>query len=225
MDHELLESLKKWKVVPIITLKTPDKALKLAQTFKNNGLPVLELTLRYPGSSEAVRRIREHHPDMLVGAGTVLSLELAQQAVKAGSQFVVSPAFNPDVVKFCLDQGVPVFPGVNNPTHLYEGLCLGATHFKIFPAEAAGGAPFLKALQGPFPTARFFPTGGINHSNMNPYLELPSVLAVGCGDMSPEHVLEQEDWEELGRRVRIYRQAAGLEPDLSPTGFKSTQAV
>ena len=191
MDPKLIDAIRKWKVVPIITLKSQENVLQLAKTFLQAGLPVLELTLRYPGSEKGISLVRERYPEILVGSGTTLSLGQAKLAHKAGAQFIVSPVLNPDVVKYCLDQGIPIFPGVNNPTHLYDGLCLGVTHFKIFPAEAAGGPSFLKALQGPFPMARFFPTGGINHTNLAPYFELPSVDGVGCGDLSPESVIDQ----------------------------------
>lgn len=211
MESPIITALRRWKIVPILTLKTQEKALEVARTFVEGGLPVLELTLRYPGADEGLKKIRQEFPHMLVGAGTVLTLDLAKKAKAAGAQFVVSPAFNPDVVKFCLDQEIPVFPGVNNPTHLFQAMELGASYFKIFPVEASGGTALLKALSGPFPTAWFFPTGGLNHTNIGPYLDLPRVIGVGCGDLCPEEALDQGHWPEISRRIALYRQAGGLE--------------
>ena len=185
------------RIVPVIVIDDPDDAVPLARALSDGGLPVAEVTLRTPRALEALRRIAAEMPDMLVGAGTVLSPAQAAEARSAGARFVVAPGFNRSVVEFCQGADLPVFPGVCTPTEIEMALGAGLSILKFFPAEPMGGLAFLKAVAGPYTTVSFMPTGGIGPSNLASYLAFPRVVACGGSWMAPN------DWIAARRFDRI----------------------
>lgn len=190
------------KVVPVIALDNSDAALDLGRTLVDNGLPVAEITFRTAAASETIRRLRAAHPDMLIGAGTVLNRAQVEQARTAGADFIVSPGLNPNTVLACRELAIPIIPGVNNPSAIEQALELGLNALKFFPAEPSGGVRMIKALLGPYPQLRLMPTGGIGPANIRDYLSIPQVLACGGSWMVAEELLRAGNWSEVGRLTR-----------------------
>lgn len=174
--ERLLERL---GILPVVELASLAEVEPLLDALSAAGLPVAEITLRTSAAVAALSTLRASHPEALIGAGTVRSVEDAQRVIEAGAQFVVSPATNPEVIEFCLARGVLMIPGACTPTEVDLAQRAGTKVIKFFPAEAIGGVLFLKALAGPFRDVRFVPTGGINASNLANYLRLPEVIACG----------------------------------------------
>lgn len=196
----LNEQLSDIKVVPVIAIKDADKAVKLAEVLIENGLPCAEITFRTEQAAQAIKNIREVYPDMLIGAGTIITTEQADQAIESGVDFIVSPGFNPVIVKYCQQRGVPIVPGVNNPSLVEQAMVMGLKTLKFFPAEPSGGTSMLKALSAVYPV-KFMPTGGINPKNVKEYLSLQSVLACGGTWMVPNDLIDNEKWEQLAQLV------------------------
>ena len=163
--HQITEQLKLARIVPVVVLQDAADAKPLAKALCDGGLPCAEITFRTEAAAEAIKIMTQEFPQMLVGAGTVLTPAHADQAIKAGAKFIVSPGLNPTMVKHCIKKKYPVFPGVNNPTGIETALSMGLTMLKFFPAEASGGLAMIKALSAPYPQIRFMPTGGINLEN------------------------------------------------------------
>jgi len=193
----VLERFAAARVLPVIVIDDPDDALPLARALFDGGLPCAEVTLRTPRAVEALRRIAGELPDMLVGAGTVLTPAQAAEARGAGARFVVAPGFNAGMVEFCQSVNLPVFPGVCTPTEIEMALGAGLSVLKFFPAEPIGGLPFLKAVAAPYTTVSFMPMGGIGPSNLASYLAFPRVVACGGSWMAPN------DWIAAGQFDRI----------------------
>lgn len=214
-------------MIPVVTIPSADVALPLADTLATAGLDCLEITLRTAAGMAAIRRVRQSRPDLLVGAGTVLTADQAHEAIAAGAQFVVTPGFMPRVAAVCLEEKVPIFPGVVTPTEIGKALDAGLTDLKFFPAEAAGGLATLRALAGPFPMVRFIPTGGIGPGNVASYLREAAVLAVGGTWMVRAELLESGDWAAVRaaaeQAVAIVREVRGS-PSGSPAGAPSLGA-
>lgn len=166
-------------IIPVIKLNRVEDAIPLANALLAGGIPVAEVTFRTESAAEGIALIRREVPQMLVGAGTVLSTEQAIAAVEAGAQFVVSPGSNGKIIDKVLDSGVVMIPGVATPTEIEAAMGRGLSVVKFFPAEALGGVAMLKALAGPYPQMKFVPTGGISAGNMQDYLQQKNVLAVG----------------------------------------------
>ena len=166
-------------VIPIVELLRTQDAVPLARALVAGGLGCAEITYRTSAASASIAAIRAALPDMLVGAGTVLTTAQVDEAISAGAAFLVAPGFNSDVVAAAGARGVPIIPGVCTPTEIEAALSHGIDILKFFPAEAAGGVAFLKAVAGPYRSVRFIPTGGIDAGNLGAYLALPSVLACG----------------------------------------------
>jgi 2-dehydro-3-deoxyphosphogluconate aldolase / (4S)-4-hydroxy-2-oxoglutarate aldolase len=165
--------------------------------LKAGGLPVAEITFRTDAAEEAIRRISNEVPDILLGAGTVLTTEQAEKAIKAGAKFIVSPGLNPEVVTYCLDRDIPIAPGVSNPTDIEAAFKLGLKVLKFFPAEAFGGLKTLKAMSAPYGMMRFIPTGGINSKNLNKYLAFDKVLACGGSWMVGADLISAENFDKI----------------------------
>lgn len=205
--------LRQIRIVPVIVIDDPDDAVPLARTLSEGGLPCAEITFRTAAGVESLRRIAAEFPDMLVGAGTVLSPQQATQARDAGAQFVVSPGSNPRVVDHCSEQGIPIYPGVCTPTEVEAVLEKGLRLVKFFPAGPMGGLPFLKALCGPYPMMRFMPTGGINAGNIGEYLAFDKVVACGGSWMAPAEWIRAKQFErirqETERAVQAVRTLTG----------------
>ncbi|EKO3499467.1 bifunctional 4-hydroxy-2-oxoglutarate aldolase/2-dehydro-3-deoxy-phosphogluconate aldolase [Vibrio fluvialis] len=197
----LNEQLRDIKVVPVIAIKDANKAVKLAEVLIENGLPCAEVTFRTEQAALAMKNMREAFPDMLIGAGTVLTTAQVDQAIEAGVDFVVSPGFNPTTVKYCQQHGVTIVPGVNNPSLVEQAMEMGLDTLKFFPAEPSGGVAMLKALTAVYPVS-FMPTGGVSPSNVKNYLAIPAVLACGGTWMVPNDLIDNEKWDELAVLVK-----------------------
>ncbi|WP_089139514.1 bifunctional 4-hydroxy-2-oxoglutarate aldolase/2-dehydro-3-deoxy-phosphogluconate aldolase [Vibrio rumoiensis] len=196
----LNQRLSKIKVVPVIAIHDADKAVKLAQVLVENGLPCAEVTFRTPAAAQAIKNMRAAYPDMLIGSGTVLTAKQVDESIEAGVDFIVSPGFNPTTVKYCQQRGVPIIPGVNNPSLVEQAMEMGLHTLKFFPAEPSGGVNMLKALTAVYPIT-FMPTGGVNPKNVNDYLAIPAVIACGGTWMIPNDLIENEKWDELAKLI------------------------
>ncbi|MFW6388228.1 MAG: bifunctional 4-hydroxy-2-oxoglutarate aldolase/2-dehydro-3-deoxy-phosphogluconate aldolase [bacterium] len=199
---EVLETIRRHGLVPVIKLESADSAEPLARTLQESGLPLAEITFRTDAAEESIRRIAKSVPDVLVGAGTVLSIQQVQQAMEAGASFIVTPGFNPRVVEYCVANDIPVTPGVSNPTDVEAALEYALDILKFFPAGAAGGTAMLKALAGPYGGVGFIPTGGVKPDNLADYLELANVVAVGGSWMVPSDAIKNGDFEKVARLTR-----------------------
>lgn len=200
--HDILNKISLIGIVPVVKINDVKKAVPLAKALCDGGIPVAEITFRTEQAEEAIASISEKFPDMLVGAGTVLTIDQADRAVKAGAKFIVSPGLNPKVVEYCIKNGIPITPGCSNPSDIEQALELGLEVVKFFPAEAAGGIKMLKALAGPYGNVKFMPTGGINASNINDYLSFPKVLACGGSWMVPESLIKTGCFEQITALAR-----------------------
>ena len=195
----VLTRLGEARVLPVVELDSSEAALPLARALVAGGLPAAEITFRSEAAADSIEILRERIPEMLVGAGTVLNIGQVESAYRAGSQFVVTPGFNPAVVEACVETGLPVLPGVNNPTGVEQAMGFGLEAVKFFPAEASGGVSFLRALSGPYPSIRFLPTGGIGPNNLASYLALPNVLACGGPWLASPALVRASRFDEIAR--------------------------
>ncbi|SUT95388.1 KHG/KDPG aldolase [Actinobacillus lignieresii] len=200
--EQIIEKLRQLKVVPVIAVEQAEDILPLVKTLAENGLPVAEITFRSAAAEEAIRLVRQHYPDVLIAAGTVLTAEQVVKAKNAGADFVVTPGFNPTIVKLCQDLDFPITPGVNNPMSIEAALSLGIEAVKFFPAEASGGVKMIKALLGPYGNLQIMPTGGISPSNIKDYLAIPNIVACGGSWFVEKSLIQAKNWDEIGRLVR-----------------------
>lgn len=175
----IAEQFHEYGVVPVVVLENAEDALPLAQALTEGGLPCAEVTFRTEAAEESIRQMSEKYPDMLVGAGTVLTIEQVERAVKAGAKFIVSPGFDPEIVDYCLEKDIPVFPGCITPSEVAQAAKRGMKVVKFFPAEQAGGVAMIKAMAAPYTMMQFMPTGGINAKNLKEYLEYDKILCCG----------------------------------------------
>ena len=184
-------------ILPILQADSVEQALNIAKAVEASGLKNLEVVRRTDAAAASVTAIREAFPDMVVGMGTVLSPEHAKEAVEAGSQFLVTPPVSPRLLDGLMSSGVPFIPGTSNPADILMASEYGLTELKFFPAHLSGGAPMLKALGGIFQNISFCPTGGISGSNLNDYLSLKNVFAVGGSWMIPSDMVKAENWQGI----------------------------
>jgi len=198
-------------IVPVVVLDDAAHALPTADALVAGGVQVMEITLRTPAALEAIATVARERPQMLVGAGTVLTLEQCQRSVGAGARFIVSPGFSREIVGWCQENGVVVLPGCATPTDIMAALELGIRAVKFFPADVYGGAQALKALSGPFGDVRFVPTGGVDAQNISQYSALPSVLAVGGSWMCAKADIAAGRFEKITALCQQARAAWGRE--------------
>ncbi len=175
----ILERLGEMGIIPVVSIPESRFALPLAESLLGGGLPCAEITFRTAAAADSLAQMARHYPDLLLGAGTVLTTEQVDRAIDAGAKFIVAPGTNPQVVDHCLARGITIFPGVCTPTEIEAVLAKGLEVMKFFPAEPMGGVGFLKAICAPYRQVRFIPTGGIDPRNLSQYLGIPAV--VGCG--------------------------------------------
>ncbi|MDE1334336.1 bifunctional 4-hydroxy-2-oxoglutarate aldolase/2-dehydro-3-deoxy-phosphogluconate aldolase [Vibrio aestuarianus] len=197
----LEQRLKEIKIVPVIAINDTSQAIPLAKVLVENGLPCAEVTFRTEAAVESIRLMREAYPEMLIGAGTVLTTAQVDQAIEAGVDFVVSPGFNPTTVKYCQQRNIAIVPGVNNPSLVEQAMEMGLCTLKFFPAEPSGGVAMLKALTAVYPV-NFMPTGGVSPSNVQDYLSIKSVVACGGTWMVPTDLMDQGDWQGIAELVK-----------------------
>ena len=196
------ETLKSIGIIPVIQINDAEKAVPLALALKKGGLPAAEVTFRTDAAEEAIRRIKIEVPDVCVCAGTVLNVKTAERAVKAGASAIISPGTNPEVVRWCIANRVPVIPGCATPTEVEACMRMGLDFVKLFPAEVVGGVKMLKALGGPYGNMKFMPTGGISAQNVAEYLALPNVLCCGGSWMVPGKLLDAGDFDAIEALAR-----------------------
>ena len=177
--NKVLEELGKIGIVPVIKIDDVEKALPLARALLAGGIPCAEITFRTEQGEEAIRRVSKGLPEILLGAGTVVSVEQVDRAVDAGARFIVSPGLNPKVVAHCAKRGIPITPGCSNPSDIEAAMEFGLDVIKFFPAEPSGGLAYIKAVAAPYPHLKFMPTGGINADNIGAYLSYEKIVACG----------------------------------------------
>ncbi|MEH0759696.1 bifunctional 4-hydroxy-2-oxoglutarate aldolase/2-dehydro-3-deoxy-phosphogluconate aldolase [Vibrio sp. 16] len=202
MNNEMINKLKQFKVIPVIQINKAEHAVPLAKVLVENGLPVAEVTFRTEAAADAIKAMSEAYPEMCVGAGTVLNAQQVDQAKAAGSEFVVAPGLNPNTVRYCQEVGMPIVPGVNNPSQVEQALELGLNFLKFFPAEASGGVAMVKSLLAPYVDVSLMPTGGIGKGNVNDYLAIDRVVCCGGTWMVAPSLIENEQWDEIAKLVR-----------------------
>lgn len=202
-QQQLLDRIASIGIIPVIKINEAEDALPLAKALIDGGLDCAEITFRSEHALSSIRAITQAYPTMLVGAGTVLTIEQAKQAIEAGAQFIVTPGFNPDLVEWCMDLNICILPGVSSATEVEMALRAGITHVKFFPAQSNGGAAKIKDLSAPYSSIKFMPTGGVTLSNLHDYLSLPCVDAVGGSFMLNAEAIERKDWDEIKRSTQI----------------------
>ena len=195
--NDVLTQIEQFGVVPVVAIDAADHALGLGRALIDGGLPCAEITFRTAAAADAIRAMSSNYPEMLVGAGTVLTVAQAQKAADAGARFVVTPGFDAAVVDWCIERDMPVTPGVMTPTEINMALNKGLTELKFFPAEAAGGVKTLKAISGPYGGVRFIPTGGINAANLTDYLRLPVVIACGGSWLVKKQLIADGEFDRI----------------------------
>ena len=197
MNNEMMSELYSIGLIPVIKIENPDDAVPLAKALIDGGLPAAEITFRTKCAAEAIKNITEAYPDMLVGAGTVLTTEQVDAAIAAGSKFIVSPGLNPKVTAYALSKGITMLPGCSNPSDVEVALELGLSTVKFFPAEAVGGLKMLKAMAAPYGQLKFMPTGGINADNLLEYLKFDKIVACGGSFMVKDELVKEKKWDEI----------------------------
>ncbi|MGX1926355.1 bifunctional 4-hydroxy-2-oxoglutarate aldolase/2-dehydro-3-deoxy-phosphogluconate aldolase [Vibrio sp. NH-7] len=202
MNNEMINKLKQFKVIPVIQINKVEHAVPLAKVLVENGLPVAEVTFRTEAAGDAIKAMSEAYPEMCVGAGTVLNATQVDLAKAAGSEFVVAPGLNPNTVRYCQEVGMPIVPGINNPSQVEQALELGLNFLKFFPAEASGGVAMVKSLLAPYVDVSLMPTGGISKGNVNDYLAIERVVCCGGTWMVAPSLIENELWDEIAKLVR-----------------------
>ena len=209
----MIATLRRLRLVPVIVIENSGAAPALGRALVEGGLPCAEITFRTPAAREALARLTGEVPEVLAGAGTVLTPEQAASARAAGAKFVVAPGFNPAVVDYCLEHDIPVYPGVATPSEIEAALARGLSLLKFFPAEALGGVAYLKAISAPYGGVEFMPTGGVNLENVSTYLAFSRVVACGGSWMAPQEWLAAGNFDgitaEVKKAVRATQPAGG----------------
>ena len=195
--EKMYEQLKQIGIVPVIALDEAKDAIPLGKALCEGGLPCAEITFRTSAAEESIRKMATEFPEMLIGAGTVLTTEQVDRAVAAGAKFIVSPGLNPNVVKHCIRRDIPIVPGVVTPTEVEVALELGIKVVKFFPAEPSGGLNMIKALSAPYNQLMFMPTGGINEKNVVEYLKFNKILACGGSWMVNKELIAEGRFDEI----------------------------
>ena len=200
--NEMLKTLQKIGIIPVVVLDDAKDAKELAGALVRGGLPCAEVTFRTAAAEEAIKIMAKEYPDMIVGAGTVLTTEQVDRAIAAGAKFIVSPGLNPKIVQYCIDKGIPVTPGTQTPSEMEQALELGLDVVKFFPAEPAGGLAMIKAVAAPYVDLMFMPTGGISAKNVRDYLAYNRILACGGSWMVKKDLIKEGKFDEIEAMVR-----------------------
>ncbi len=212
--ESIFEKISSIGVVPVIKLNNPEKdAAGLAKALCDGGVPVAEVTFRAAGAAKAIKLMAEAQPDMLVGAGTVMCEAQVDEAIEAGAKFIVSPGLDKELVKYCQQKGIAVFPGCTTPTDYHAAYRLGLKVVKFFPAEQSGGLAKIKAMAAPFPMFKVMPTGGISLKNLGEYLACPTICACGGSYMVTADLIDNQKWDEIidlcKESVKIVKEVRG----------------
>ena len=204
---KVLEQFSKVGIIPVVVLNDTKDALPLGNALMKGGLPAAEVTFRTDAAEESIKIMSENFPDMLVGAGTVLTIDQVDRAVGAGAKFIVSPGLDENIVNYCLEKDIPVCPGVQTPSEITKAVSLGLDHVKFFPAEPAGGLKMISAVGAAFPTVKFMPTGGINANNVKEYLQSSKIFCCGGSWMVKGDMIKAGDFETI---EKLTAEAAGI---------------
>lgn len=196
-NNDFLNLMECTGIIPVIKLENTDDAVSLAKALYDGGIHCAEVTFRAEGADKVIKAMTKAYPDMLVGAGTVLTVEQVDKAIDAGAKFCVAPGLNPKVVSHCLERGVPFAPGVANGSQIEQAMELGLNFVKFFPAEQAGGLAYIKAVSAPYSNMLFMPTGGINENNLNTYLLNPKIVCCGGSWIVPDKLVKGQCWDEI----------------------------
>ncbi|MDD3335726.1 MAG: bifunctional 4-hydroxy-2-oxoglutarate aldolase/2-dehydro-3-deoxy-phosphogluconate aldolase [Eubacteriales bacterium] len=199
---EMIEKLSLAGIVPVIKVEDAADAVPLCKALSDGGLPVAEITFRSDAAEEAIKRVHAELPDVILGAGTVLTKDQVDRAVAAGATYIVSPGLNREIVRYCKEKGVPIVPGCANPSDIEVALEEGLKTVKFFPAEALGGLPLIKAMSAPYGNVTFLPTGGVNEKNLNEYLAFSKIVACGGSWMVPGDAVAAKDWKRIENLTR-----------------------
>ncbi len=200
---DVLGQIATLRLIPVVKIEDSKDAVPLGRALLKGRLPIAEITFRTAAAEGSIRILTAELPELLVGAGTVLTIEQVKSAVDAGARFIVAPGFNPTVVDYCLEHNICVVPGVNNPSQIERALERQLKVVKFFPAEASGGLPFLKAAAAPYSDILFMPTGGINQQNVMSYLSFPRVIACGGSWMVESRLIAAGNFKEIEDRTRV----------------------
>ena len=200
--NETLEKLGQYGIVPVVVLNNSKDAAPLADALCEGGLACAEVTFRTEAAAKSIKIMSENHPEMMVGAGTVLTVEQVDEAVAAGAKFIVSPGLNPEVVKYCLDKNIPITPGVVTPSEMEQAIELGLNLVKFFPAEPSGGLAMIKAVAAPYTMLKFMPTGGINPNNVKEYLKDDKIFACGGSWMVKGNLVDEGNFDEIKKLTK-----------------------
>lgn len=195
--NKILDELCGYHIIPVVVLNRAEDAKPLAKALCEGGLKCAEVTFRTDAAQESIRIMASEYPDMMVGAGTVLTTEQVDRAVKAGAKFIVSPGFDPEIVDYCIKKEIPVVPGCMTPSEVAQGVKRGLEVLKFFPAEQAGGIAMIKAMSAPYTSVRFMPTGGINAKNLEQYLSFGKIAACGGSWMVKADLIDAGDFDKI----------------------------
>ncbi len=201
--NALLKKIQSIGIVPVIALNNVEDAAPLAQALCNGGLPVAEVTFRTACAHDAMIEMKKACPEIIIGAGTVLTKKQVDEAIDAKAEFIVSPGLNPEIVKYCLKKNILIIPGVSNASDIEVALSFGLDVVKFFPAEQLGGLKMINALSAPYNTLKFMPTGGINAENLNKYLANPKIVACGGTWMIDKKAIENKDFAKIEELTKI----------------------
>lgn len=203
-DVSPMSDLHKFPVIPVIVLDDANDAEPLAEALLAGGLNIIEVTFRTAAAAESIERIAKAFPEMQVGAGTVVTPEQAKRAIDAGSKFGLAPGTDPETIADFKQQGVPFIPGIMTPSDIQAAVKAGCTSLKFFPAGAAGGPKLLKAMAAPYANLgiKFCPTGGVTLDNMNDYLSLPEVFAIGGTWLATKAQIQAKEWGTITQQVK-----------------------
>ena len=199
---DVIKKIEKLKIVPVAVIEDFKNAIPLGTALMEAGLPVIEITFRTNAAARSISLVKKEFPEMLVGAGTVLKIEHVKAANEAGSEFIVTPGYNPTVVDYCVDNEIPIIPGLNSPSFIEWGMERGLYHFKFFPADISGGPKMIQLLSGPYPDVKFMPTGGINDQTLVDYLRLENVFACGGSWIVKQNLISERKFDEIKFRTQ-----------------------
>ena len=211
--NQILEEISNIGVVPVVAIDHKYDAAPLADALTKGGLPCAEVTFRTPAAEEAIRIMADQFPDMLLGAGTVLTTEQADRAIAAGAKFIVSPGFNPKVVSHCIEKNIPITPGISSPSDMEQAIEMGLDAVKFFPAVPSGGLSMIKALAAPYHTMRFMPTGGIGTQNLKDYLGFDKIICCGGSWMVKADLIKNGEFEKI---CNLTKEAKELAKSIRP---------
>lgn len=200
--NSVLEKIEKTGIIPVVTLEDAQTAVLVGAALQKGGISCAEVTFRTKEAAECLQALSEQYPQMLLGAGTVLTTQQVDEAVRAGAEFIVSPGLNPRIVRHCIERGITIIPGCANPSDVEQAIENGLEAVKFFPAEAAGGLAMIKAMSAPYSQVRYMPTGGIDQVNLKEYLQFPKVIACGGSWMVKRELIQDGNWQRISELCR-----------------------